>query len=188
MAAAVVAHRHGEPGDLALECIETEVGQGGVGLDLAIEVGHVGTVMTVVVDRHRGGIDGGLQGLRAVGQRRQAELGPGRRRLGQQHQHQGQQSVQAAMQPGDPGEWLHPLRLPRMVGLCDRVRIQTFRPWCSTACPPLLAGRLRSRRRCNRRGAGRPRALRCGSRGCSRPLPVRCTCISPPFPPVPTGS
>jgi hypothetical protein len=102
VAAAVVAHRHRESGDLALQRVEAEAGQGGMGGDLGVEIGDVGAVMAIVVDRHRGGIDGGLQGVGGVGQGRQGEVGPGGEGWGQ-HQQQGGEAGQEGFGEGTRG-------------------------------------------------------------------------------------
>ena len=57
MATSVIAHGHGVAGDLALQRLQADLGERRVGGDQTVEVGHVGAVVAVVVDRHRGGID-----------------------------------------------------------------------------------------------------------------------------------
>ena len=64
MSTAVVAYRHGEGRHLALQGLQAEVGQFQVGLDLGIEIGHIGPVVAIVVNRHRADppADRGLHG------------------------------------------------------------------------------------------------------------------------------
>ena len=64
MSTAVVAYRHGEGRHLALQGLQAEVGQFQVGLDLGIEIGHIGAVVAIVVNRHRADppADRGLHG------------------------------------------------------------------------------------------------------------------------------
>ena len=98
MAAAVVAYRQREAGDLGLQGLKAELVQAGVGLNQAIEVGHVAAMVAVMVERHRGGIDRRLQGGGAIGQGRQAVGGPGRQGGAQQQAERRQAGQQG---PGD---------------------------------------------------------------------------------------
>ncbi len=70
MATIVVAHSHGEVGDLASESLQAELGECRVGLDQAIGVGHLGPVLAALVPRYRGEADPRLQGFCGVGKRR----------------------------------------------------------------------------------------------------------------------
>ncbi len=64
MSTAVVAYRGGEGRHLALQGLQAEIGQCWVGLDLGIEIGHIGPMVAIVVDRHRADppADRGLHG------------------------------------------------------------------------------------------------------------------------------
>lgn len=93
VATSVVAHGRRGLGGPRQQVLQAETLQGRIPGHGGVEIVHVGLVMAVVVDRHRGGIDRRLQGIGGIGEGREREgwrrrPGPLARPEQQQHQHQ----------------------------------------------------------------------------------------------------